>query len=70
MTLDTMRALVAELRNIHEEKSLLRRLEGRPDVVQQELKRWERRESQVRDAIAREEALLEDRYEGYEPEPD
>ena len=69
MTMDTMMVLGAELQNIREEKSHLQRLaDGGSPALQKELKRWESREAQVREAIASEEALLEDRYEGYERE--
>ena len=69
MTLDTMRALGAELQHIREEKSHLQRLgsEGGP-TIQLALQNWERREAQVLNSIASEEALLEDWYEGYERE--
>ncbi len=69
MTLDTMNALGADLQRIREEKTHLQRLasEGGP-AIQQELQRWERREAQVLNSIASEEALLEDMYEGYEQE--
>ncbi len=69
MTLDTMRALWAELQHIREEKTNLLRLgsEGGP-TIQLALQHWERRGAQVINSIASEEALLEDRYEGYEPE--
>ncbi len=67
MTMDTMMVLGAELQHIREEKSHLQRLaDGGSPALQKELKRWESREAQVRQAIASEEAFLEDRYEGYE----
>ncbi len=69
MTMDTMMVLGAELQHIREEKSHLQRLaNGGGPALQQELHRWERRETQVLNSIASEEALLEDRYEGYERE--
>jgi len=65
--MDTMMVLGAELQHIREEKSHLQRLaDGGSPALQKELKRWESREAQVRQAIASEEAFLEDRYEGYE----
>ena len=69
MTLDTMTALGSDLQHIRDRKSHLERLAngGGPDL-QQELQRWERREAQVLNSIASQEALLEDSYEGYEPE--
>ncbi len=69
MILDTMRTLGAELQRIRGEKTHLQQLgsEGGP-AIQQELQRWERREAQVLNSIASEEALLEDMYEGYEQE--
>ncbi len=69
MTLDTMRTLGAELQRIREEKTHLQRLgnEGGP-AIQQALRRWERREAEVIDSIASEEALLQDMYEDYERE--
>ena len=69
MTLDTMRALGAELQHIREEKTYLQRLDNEDSpAIQQELQRWEQREAQVLNSIAGEEALLEDMYEGYERE--
>ena len=69
MTLDTMRALWAELQHIREEKTNLLRLgsEGGP-TIQQALNHWESREAQVLNSIASEEALLQDMYEDYERE--
>ncbi len=69
MTLDTMRALGAELQHIREEKGNLQRLGSEGGLtIQQALQHWERREAQVLNSIASEEALLEDWYEGYETE--
>ncbi len=69
MTLDTMTALGSDLERIRERKSHLERLaNGGGPAIQQELQRWERREAQVLNSIASEEALLEDMYEGYEQE--
>ena len=69
MTLDTMMTLGAELQRIREEKDYLQSLakDGSP-AIEQEIRRWERRETQVLNSIASEEALLEDRYQGYEQE--
>ncbi len=65
MTLDTMRELGAELQHIREEKTYLQRLDNEDSpAIQQELQRWD----QVLNSIVGEEALLEDIYEGYEPE--
>ena len=60
MALDTLRALGADLERIREEKGHLERLtkDYSPALVQ-ELRRWERREAEVLNSIASEEALLE-----------
>ncbi len=69
MTLDTMTALGSDLQRIRERKIHLERLaNGGGPAIQQELQRWERREAQVLNSIASEEALLEDMYEDYEGE--
>ena len=60
-------SLGAALQRIGEQKDRLEQLaaKGEP-AIQQEIRKWGRGEAQVLDFIASEEALLEDRYEGYE----
>ena len=67
MTLNTMMELGADLQRIREMKTHLERLaNGGGPAIRQELRQCERRETQLLNSIASQEALLE--YEGYEQE--